>query len=417
MEKTNKREHKGLYIVLSIVIACALWFYVRNVDNPDQTVTINNIPVTFVGEDILNAGNLMVVSETKTTVNLEVQGKWSVISRLRRDNITIQADLRRVSGPGEYSLAYEIIWPTEVSRDNISVLDRDPFYVPVTVSRRVSRPVEVRGTFTGSVAKGYQAGEFVFQPNTIEVGGEETAVAQVAYALVTLNRQDLDETVQEEMSYTLIGQDGQPLEEDDLAVEPATVNVTLPVVSVKEVPLTVDLIPGGGADPENTDNVQVDISPKSIMLSGSETDLAAYSSINLGSIDLAKVIGTAQFPFTIPVGQEVENISGVQEATVEVTISNLETRMFETTNIEVVGVPEGVTPPTVITQSMQVQVRGATEILDAILPQYVKVVVDLTGQSLPAGQNVVTPKVSVSGVSNAGVIGEYKVSIFLEEGI
>ncbi len=417
MEKTNKQEHKALYIVLSIVIACALWLYVRNVDNPDQTVTFNNIPVTFVGEDVLNAGNLMVDSDAKTTVSLEVQGKWSVISRLRRDNITIQVDLRRVSGPGEYTLAYDIIWPTEVSGSNISVLDRDPFYVPITVSRRVSRPVEVRGSFTGSVAQGYQAGEFVFQPATIDVGGEETAVAQVAYALVTLNRQDLNETVQEEMSYTLIGQDGQPLEGDGLSVEPATVNVTLPVVMVKEVPLTVDLIPGGGADPENTDNVQVDISPKSIMLSGGETDLAAYTSINLGSIDLSKVIGTAQFPFTIPVGQEVENISGVQEATVEVTISNLETRMFETTNIEVVGVPEGVIPPTLVTQSMQVQVRGATEALDAILPQYVKVVVDLTGVSLPAGQNVVTPKVSVNGVSEAGVIGEYKVSIFLEQGI
>lgn len=417
MDKKAKRADvsKPLYIVLSIIIACALWLYVRNVDNPETKIPVKNIPVTLVGEDILNDNNLMLVSGRRSTVNLEFQGKWSVVSRLRRDNITITADLSRITGPGEYNLAYEINTPNGVSQNNVSVIDRDPFYITVEVSRRTSNQIELRGVFTGSVAKGYQAGEFTFQPAAIEVSGEETQVAQVAYAQVTLNREELSETVKEEMSYTLIGQDGNPIENDGLITTPATVGVTLPVVMVKEVPLTVDFTPGGGVTGEDTQHLKYEISPQSIVLAGDEKELAAYTSIPLGSIDLSKVIRGDTFTFPIPIGQEVENVSGVQEATVEVKVEGLETRTFETENIEIIGDPEGVAE--LVTQSLQVQVRGSTEALDMILPQYIRVVVDLEDLTLPAGQNSVTPKVTLTGVADAGVIGDYKVSISLSRRI
>lgn len=415
MEKSGKTPNKPLYIVLSIVIACALWFYVRSVDNPDYKVTISNIPVTFVGEDVLHANGLMLTQDTKASVDLEVQGKWSVVSRLRRDNITLTVDLSRISSPGGFNLAYDIGWPNTVLGSSISVLDRDPFYVPVTVSKRTTQSIDVRGVFTGSVAEGYQAGEFSFQPATIEISGEEAQVAQVAYAQVTVNREDLSESVGEDMSYTLIGQDGEVINDSALTTTPATVRVSLPVVMVKEVPLTVDFTPGGGVTGGADTHLHYEIEPSSIVISGSESDLAAYTAINLGSIDLSKVVGTGNFTFPIPLGQEVENISGVQEATVTVAVRGLSTTLLETSNIEIINVPEGYVA-TPVTQTLQVRVRGSEEALELVLPQYIQVVVDLKDLSLPAGQNIQTAKVSLNGVADAGVIGEYKIAFTLTEG-
>lgn len=415
MEKSGKTPNKPLYIVLSIVIACALWFYVRSVDNPDYKVTISNIPVTFVGEDVLHANGLMLTQDTKASVDLEVQGKWSVVSRLRRDNITLTVDLSRISSPGGFNLAYDIGWPNTVLGSSISVLDRDPFYVPVTVSKRTTQSIDVRGVFTGSVAEGYQAGEFSFQPATIEISGEEAQVAQVAYAQVTVNREDLSESVGEDMSYTLIGQDGEAISGSALTTTPATVRVSLPVVMVKEVPLTVDFTPGGGVTGGEDTHLHYEIEPSSIVISGSESDLAAYTAINLGSIDLSKVVGTGNFTFPIPLGQEVENISGVQEATVTVAVRGLSTTLLETSNIEIINVPEGYVA-TPVTQTLQVRVRGSEEALELVLPQYIQVVVDLKDLSLPAGQNIQTAKVSLNGVADAGVIGEYKIAFTLTEG-
>lgn len=416
MEKNGKTPNKALYIALSIVVACALWLYVRNVDNPDRKVTISNIPVTFVGEDVLNSNGLMLKQEARETVELEVQGKWSVLSRLRRDNITLTVDLSRIVAEGKHNLAYDITWPNTVSASAISVLDRDPFYVQVEVSRRSTRSIEVRGIFEGSVDKGYQAGEFSFQPATVEISGEETAVGNVAFAQVTVNRKGLNESVREDMSYVLIGQNGEVITDETLTASPTTVNVSLPVVMVKEVPLTVEFIPGGGVTgEEDNKHLDYDIEPASIVLSGGEDDLAAYTSINLGAVDLSKVVGTAGFTFPIPLGQNVENVSGVEEATVTVTVQGLETTTLETSNIEIINVPEGYTA-TPVTQSLKVQVRGSAEALERVLPQYIQVVVDLKDLSLPDGQNVQTAKVSLNGVADAGVIGEYKISFTLTEG-
>lgn len=415
MEKTAKKPNKPLYIVLAIVIACSMWLYVRSVDASDQTRTISNIPVSFVGEDVLNANGLMYIGNGRETVSLTVQGPWRTISQLRRDNITVQVDLSRIAAEGQYNQAYDITWPNNVPSGTFSLVGREPFYVPVDVGKRTTQNVEVRGVFLGSVADGYQAGEFSFQPATIEVSGSAQDTAQVAYAQVTLNREKLDQTVREEMAYVLIGQDGEALENSNLKTSPETVNVTLPVVVVKEVPLTVDFIPGGGVTGGEDSHVKWSIEPETIMLAGSETDLAAYSSIDLGSVDLSKVISTEKFTFPIPIDQDVENLSGVQEATVSVSVQGLESRSFTTENIELV-VSDGVEAQ-LVTRSLTVQVRGNAEALDQILPQYIKVVADLSDlSSIPDGQSLVPAKVSLMGVADAGVIGDYKISVLVGSG-
>lgn len=118
----------------------------------------------------------------------------------------------------------------------------------------------------------------------------------------------------------------------------------------------------------------------------------------------------------IPIGPEVENVSGVQEAVVQVTVSGLSTIRLDTDDIEIINVPNGV-EATPVTQSLQVQIRGSEEALALILPQYLRVVVDLKDQTLPAGQNLVSARVILDGVTGAGVIGDYKVSISLSRSI
>lgn len=411
----GKKPNKPLYIALAIIIACGLWFYVRSVDTSDRTNTIYNIPVTFVGEDVLNSNGLMLVDDGRESVTITVQGRWSVISQLRRDNVVIQVDLSRIASEGEYQRAYDIIWPNTVSPSNFDLVDRNPFYVSVTVAKRATQTVEIRGVFLGSVAEGFQAEEFSFQPATVEISGSEADTARVAYAQVTLNRTELRETIREDMPYILVGQDGQPIEAKGLSASPETVNVTLPVVMVKEVPLSVDFIAGGGVTDGEDEHVEYTIEPSSIMLSGSESDLAAYTTIDLGSIDLSKVISKENFTFAVPIGQDVENVSGVQEAKVTVSVKDLEVREFQAENIELINPNRA--DARLITKSLTVQVRGEKEALDQVLSQYIRVTVDLSDLSaIPDGQSLVPAKVSLVGVADAGVIGEYKVAVDINSG-
>ena len=413
MEKNSSKPNKPLYIVLAVLIACALWFYVRSVDTQDRTQTITKIPVTFVGEDVLNSNGLMLVSEGGQTVDLTVQGRWSIISQLRRDNIAIQVDLSRIETEGEYSRAYDITWPGNLSTSSFALMGREPFYVPVTVARRVTREVELRGVFQGSVADGYEVGAFTFQPETVELTGAEDDVAQVAYAQVTLNREGLTDTVREEMGYTLIGPDGAVVENENLKTNLPTVTMTLPVTMVKEFPLTLDFIPGGGLTGANDPHLTWSMEPTSVTLRGSERDLAVYGdAISVTTIDLSKTSLPLEKEFSIPLGEEVESATGITKVTVKMEAKDLEVREFSTGNIELVNIPAGVSA-SLVTQSLTVRVRGTAAALDQITPQQIQVRVDLADMSSrPDGQSTVDATATLLGVEGAGVVGEgYTVSI------
>ena len=78
---------------------------------------------------------------------------------------------------------------------------------------------------------------------------------------------------------------------------------------VKEVDLTVNLIPGGGASADNG-TVTVDIQPSTITVVGTQEELSALTEISLGSIDLAQVIGTSTLTMPIELSPTLENADG-----------------------------------------------------------------------------------------------------------
>ena len=108
---------------------------------------------------------------------------------------------------------------------------------------------------------------------------------------------ELSETYTGELPFALVGFDGEAVSAEGLELSSQTVMVTLPVVQLKEVKLTVEVVPGGGA---TQDDAKITISPESIMVSGGEDDLESLTEISLGQIELQKIFGTDQITFKIP---------------------------------------------------------------------------------------------------------------------
>lgn len=409
MEKTNKR---GLYIALSILIAIMLWVYVSYINSGESTYPIRNVPVVFTGEDVLAERGLMITEGSDQTITLNVRTTWSTMLKLSSSTVSVVVDVSGIENPGSYSTGYRINYPVGVSNNAVSTTGATAQNIEYTVARRTQRSVEIKGIFNGDVADGFQQGEFSFAPATIQVEGEEDAVNQVDYALVTLNRDDpLSETFTGEMPFQLIGFDGAPLDLEHLNLETdvSTVQVTLPVVKLKEVELKVDLLPGGGVTEDNLeDTVQVDIEPSTITISGSEEDLATKDEIVLGQIDLSKVFSQNTYTFDIPLESGLNNVSGVTQATVTVKISGLATRTLEVDNIQFINCPEGCTPEKV-TLSCQVQIRGAEDAVNAVIPSQLRIVADLSNAG--RGNQTVDAKVYLDGTSDVGVVGDYKIVV------
>lgn len=414
MERTKK--NKDLYMVLSVLIAIVLWMYVGN-ENPDETRTLRSLPVTFTGVEMLESRGLMITDGANQTVTLSVTGKRSVLRLLSVETVSITVDLSSVQQPGEYTQAYQESFdlPSGTLGNSLVVTERFPLNVTFTVARKATRTIPVQGNMTGSVADGYQAGEFSFAPSTITVSGEESQVNRIEYARVTLNQEDLSETFTGDLPYTLIGFTGEVLEDLQVTADVSLVRTTMPVVKLKEVPLTVNLIPGGGIGADDIENfVTCRITPSTIMVSGGAADLEPLKEISLGDVDLSKVLGTNTLTFTIPLAAELTNVSGVSEATVQLSITGLTTATLEVDNIECIHTPEGykVEP---LTTSRQIQIRGTAEAVATVTPSQLRIVADLNNAVAASGTQTIPVKVYLDGRSDVGVVGDYNIVIFISK--
>lgn len=403
---------KVFYAAISILLAFVLWLYVGREANPEVTNTLSRVQVVFSGLESLEERGLMISEGEEQTVSLRIRASRDVWRRLNQGDTTITIDVSGITEPGEQSVSVttrNISFPRSITAlDSIDVQYTSPGTVEFTVSRWVSKEVPVEGTFNGSVADGYQRENFTFAPETVTISGREELVNQVESALVTVSQQEMNATFMENCGYTLVDADGKPVADaGELETSPETVLVTLPIVQLKEVELTVDIIAGGGA---TEDNVTVSIEPSTITVSGEAADLAELDSISLGRVDLSEVFGTQTQKMPITLDASLTNVSGPAEATVTVTVEGLYTRTLEVDNIDLINKPDGYQAE-LVTQSLTVLIRGPQEALDSVTASQIRVVADLSDLDLSTGTRTVPVRVYLNGNSEVGVVGDYNISI------
>ena len=401
------RDSRWVYILLSLLLAVIFWMYVRLEVDPEDTATIHNVPVELTGTNVLTGQNLTVSVLSAETVDLRVSAPVSVINNLIRyqDDIYIPLDVSRLV-EGENRLTYQPKWPENFNTSDVVLLNKDPGTITVTVGKLYTSTFNVDFRLEGQVAEGYQMGTPSIEPTTVTVSGSAEEVSQVAKVVAVLQNENLDERYTGDLPLTLLDSQGVPLTDLNVTLSSETAYVVVPVVVEKDVKLTVSFQNGGGA---TTDDITYDIDPKSITVSGEESDINNLTELSVGSIDLSKVVGTNTFTFPISLDPSLENVSGETDATVTVTVKSLDTKVFNVDNISVLQPANGYTA-VAVTQEKQVTVRGKTEDLEAVDASQLRIVADLSDMTT-TGQISVPVRVYLDTNRSVGVIGEYTIVV------
>lgn len=413
--RTAMKKNKIVSILLSLVIAICLWGYVVSTVTPDDSQWVYNIPVTFANEDGLFSDRNLVLGEGRdTTVNLKLYGKRQDLLKLNNTNIVVTSDLSQVTGAGDWRLPYDIDFPETVTSSDIKVESRSSYYINISVDKLATKEVEVRAVFKGDVAEGYTQEAIDLEYDSIEVSGPRDRVDSVACAQVVLERTNVSKTVSDNLSFVLLDEEGNEVESgglkcsvDNVSVD--KIGVLMPVNMVKEVPLRVDFIEGGGA---TADHAVLDISPKTVTIKGDPEVLSGLNSISLGTIDLSGIQTTFKKEFNVVIANGLTNMTGTT-ATVSVELKNLKTKTFRVTNISVANKPEDLRAQ-VGTLSLQVQLRGPAETIDAMTASSIRAVADLSGLN-GTGQFTVAADIYIDGVSDVGAMGSYSILVTISE--
>ncbi len=398
-----------LYILLAFVASTLLWIYVVGVENPQKEDVISGVPVTFIGTDeIYEDYDLMMTSEKRATVDLTVMGSIRDIAELNthKESITVEVDLSRYNSAGTKQVNYTVIIPNE----DVTLLDQSPYYLNVTLENVITTAVEVRLRNDGSVSEGFITKTPTIEPASILVTGPRELVSGISYAEAVWTRENVDSTITADVAYSLYTADGEPVESEALSVNAETVSVTMPVQKMKTIPLAVKIVGGAGA--AETDAKWV-IDPPEIEVAGEPSIVDGLNSFDVGTIDLADVLGAAEFTFPISLPNGVESLSGEEECSVSVTLEGLAVKTVVCDDIVAINQPEGLAV-NVITNERSITLRGRAEDLDEIEPINVRMIADLRGAGITeSGRYTVDADVYVDGFPNVGVLGKYNISIEL----
>ena len=415
--ENKERQRKALYIVLSILVAAAIWVMV-DVSNGTIVEKTYTVPINYLGTSTLTDRGLMLLegegdTATDTEVTLTVQGtRWN-IAKLDKDEILVQADLSDITEAGVQRVSPNVFYPSAL-RGKITTTSTSSYMVQVNIGELDRKTIDVRCEQIGTVAEGYSGGELQISPATLEIRGQEEDIAPISYAKVVLEYDNATETITQMLDYQFYDENDQLVDGTNIQADAEQIQVTLPIIVTKELQLRVDFEQHPGA---RLSNVTYRIEPSTITVSGDAGVLRDVDSITLGSeaFDLLSLLdsGTATYSYPITVPEGCTNLSGVTRATLQISFNDMTSAQVTTQNFTLSNYPQGKTTE-ILTSELTVTVFGTSADVAAVTGDDVEVTVDLSELSSATGSYTVPAQVKVNGV-DVGVSGNYVVQVTIRE--
>ena len=410
--QSNMSKRKALYIVLSLVVAMAIWVYVDISGDRNIKKTFTNVPVEFLDEDTVLAerGLMLLEDGTTTSIDLTLSGSRWNIARLDPNELRVQVSLADITTTGSQLIKYTIRYPDGLS-SSFTTSDASAYMIRVNIGELNTRTVDVKAEIVGSVAEGYTAGELLLSPAQLEIRGQPEDIDPVSYAKVTINLDNAESTFTGMLDYQFYDANDHLLDSTGIHATVDQVQATLPVNFTKELKLVVDFIESPGA---RASNLNYTIEPETITVCGDAEKLRDVDSITLTSFDLTKLSSATLYNYTIPLPEGCENLSGVTTATFRASFKDRTSATLTTSNFSLRNLPEG-KDVSMLTEKLTVTVFGTSEDVASLTGSDLEVIVDLADFGSAAGGYTVPATVRVKNGADVGVSGTYQVRVTIQD--
>ena len=406
-EKPRFNRSKVVRIVISILVAIAMWLYVDLERAPERTMTIRDIPVEFSGENTTLADkNLMLLSGYDTTIDLKIRGPKRELVKMNRDNVRVIASTSSIDSVGVHQLDWTVSFPDGVVRTNVSVEKASLSQITVTVGELYTKEVPVECQVVGEVAEGYFTGDVVLDPEVLTLRAQRDDLLNVSCAKLTVDISGATRSVVQTVDVQLYDYDGNPVENSNIRTNTSLIQAKVPVLTTREVELAVEFsgVPGAAMN-----SIKCDITPKTVRLNGEADVLDSIDKLVLATlhVDDLELHQQNSYVVTPPDGTWLGN--GNEVATADITLEGIEEKSLTATSIEFDKLPSGlyaIAPDGGLT----VRLWGLSEEIEAVTAENLRVIADM---SAVTGQGTVTVPVTVtiSGFNDVTVRGTYELTV------
>ena len=180
--------------ILAVLVACVIWVFVVNVDDPEKTQSFSDVKVEIRNSDCFGVDKTFSVQEDSDKVKVWIKARESVLNRLQSKDFKVVADMRNVT------LGNAVPYTLECTNSAITKAnwECEPASMKIKIENVVQESFGVEVTTTGDPQEGYDVGTTTIpEGDTINIAGAESLVNIIhkVSMSVSVNGLSADKTV------------------------------------------------------------------------------------------------------------------------------------------------------------------------------------------------------------------------------
>ena len=364
---------------LAVLIALVLWLAIVNVNDPEKTITVSNIPISVTNESAITSRDMVYNVKSEQYLNITVSGKRSIVSNLSAEDFRATASLKELSKVN--SIPVDVTTKNASLGRKITIVKQSAQTILVDVENVEEKDfTDLVVEYTGKVADGYVAGLSSMSTDEVTVKAPTSIIDKIKKVAVRCSLDGTTTNISKKCPVILYDKNDKEIKSDEIELSDKKIRVNVNVLRAKQVPISTinkDEL-GKPADGYVVDDVI--LSSDSITVYGSEESLDSIESLDIqDDIDVSDAKGdvTQNIDVTgkLPKGLSV---SGESTITVKVLIKKLITRTFEYDASEVsLNDLSSNLDVQLVTKKVKVTLQGEEEVISQLTKDDIAISADL----------------------------------------
>ena len=364
---------------LAVLIALVLWLAIVNVNDPEKTITVSNIPISVTNESAITSRDMVYNVKSEQYLNITVSGKRSIVSNLSAEDFRATASLKELSKVN--SIPVDVTTKNASLGRKITIVKQSAQTILVDVENVEEKDfTDLVVEYTGKVADGYVAGLSSMSTDEVTVKAPTSIIDKIKKVAVRCSLDGTNTNISKKCPVILYDKNEKEIKSDEIELSDKKIRVNVNVLRAKQVPISTinkDEL-GKPADGYVVDDVI--LSSDSITVYGSEESLDSIESLDIqDDIDVSDAKGdvTQNIDVTgkLPKGLSV---SGESTITVKVLIKKLITRTFEYDASEVsLNDLSSDLDVQLVTKKVKVTLQGEEEVISQLTKDDMAISADL----------------------------------------
>ena len=364
---------------LAVLIALVLWLAIVNVNDPEKTITVSNIPISVTNESAITSRDMVYNVKSEQYLNITVSGKRSIVSNLSAEDFRATASLKELSKVN--SIPVDVTTKNASLGRKITIVKQSAQTILVDVENVEEKDfTDFVLEYTGKDADGYVAPLSSMSTDEVTVKAPTSIIDKIKKVAVRCSLDGTNTNISKKCPVILYDKNDKEIKSDEIELSDKKIRVNVNVLRAKQVPISTinkDEL-GKPADGYVVDDVI--LSSDSITVYGSEESLDSIESLDIqDDIDVSDAKGdvTQNIDVTgkLPKGLSV---SGESTITVKVLIKKLITRTFEYDASEVsLNDLSSDLDVQLVTKKVKVTLQGEEEVISQLTKDDMAISADL----------------------------------------